>query len=99
MQRIYEVKDSKNILWKHVYLAALLSRYVDLLRLQDAFQLPFESSTRGEIYSIVTKTLVGLCTSSKVNKSLEKLSRLPESKSICSKYGLNMMILLSKKES
>jgi len=43
MQHIYEVKSSKNILWKQVYLAALPSRFVDLLRLQDAFQLPFES--------------------------------------------------------
>ena len=29
MQRIYEVEDSKNMLWKQVYLAALPSKYVD----------------------------------------------------------------------
>jgi len=34
--------------------------------------------------------LVGLCTSSKVNKSLENLSRFLDSKSICNKYGLNI---------
>ena len=71
MQRIYEVKDSKNLLWKQVYLAALPSRFVDYIRLQEVFQLPFESYTWGEIYAHITKTLVSLCTSSKVNKSLE----------------------------
>ena len=86
MQRIYEVKDSKNLLWKQVYLAALPSRFVDYLKMQDIFQLPYESHTWGEIYSLITKTLVSLCTSSRVNKSLEKLSKLPDRKSICSKY-------------
>ena len=43
MQRIYEVKDSKNLLWKQVYLAALPSRFVDYIKLQEVFQLPFGS--------------------------------------------------------
>lgn len=47
IQRIYEVKDSKNLLWKQVYLAALPSRFVDYIRLQEVFQLPFESYTWG----------------------------------------------------
>jgi hypothetical protein len=97
MQRIYEVKDSKNLLWKQVYLAALPSKFVDYIRMQEVFQLPFESYTWGEIYSLITKTLVSLCTSSKVNKSLEKLSRLPDRKSICSKYGLTLDDPLVKK--
>ena len=88
MQRIYEVKDSKNLLWKQVYLIALPSRFVDYIILQEVFQLPFESYTWGDIYALITKTLVSLCNSSKVNKSLEKLSRLSDKKSVCSKYGL-----------
>ena len=63
VQRIYEVKDSKNLLWKKVYLAALPSKFVYYLRQQEAFQFPFESFTWGEIYSIITKTLVGMCIS------------------------------------
>ena len=82
MQRTYEVKDSKNLLWKHIYLVSLPSKFVDYIRMQEVFQLSFESYTWGEIYSHITKTLVSLCTSSKVNKSLEKLSRLPDRKSI-----------------
>ena len=58
IQRIYEVKYSKNLLWKQIYLATLPSKFVDYLRQQDAFQLPFESFTWGEIYSIITKVLV-----------------------------------------
>jgi len=41
--------------------------------------------------------LVSLCTNSKVNKSLEKLSRPPDKKSICSKYGLTADDPLVKK--
>lgn len=89
MQRIYEVKDSKNILWKQVYLAALHSRFVYYIRLQEVF-IPFESYTWREIYSIITEVLVGFCTRSKVKKSLEKISIFPDSKSICSRYGLNL---------
>ena len=88
MQRIYEVKDSKNLLWKQVYLAALPSRFLDYIKFQEMFQLPFESFTWQEIYSIITKVLVNLCTSMKVNKSLQKMSILPDNKSICNKYGL-----------
>ena len=29
VQRIYEVEDTKNLLWKQVYLAALPSKFVD----------------------------------------------------------------------
>lgn len=90
MQRIYEVKDYKNILWKQVYLVALPSRFVDYIKLQEIFQLPFESYTWGEIYSLVTKTLVSLCTSSMVNRSLENICKLRDRKSICNKYGLTI---------
>ena len=45
VQRICEVKDSKNLLWKQVYLAALPSRFVDYIKLQEVFQLPFKSYT------------------------------------------------------
>lgn len=65
------MKDSKNLLWKQGYLAALPSRFVDYIKLQEVFQLPFELYTWREIYSLITKTLVSLCTSSKVNRSLE----------------------------
>lgn len=65
--------------------------------MQEIFQLPFESYTRGEIYSHIKKTLICLCTSSKYNKSLEKLSRFPDKKSICSKYGLTIDDPLVKK--
>ena len=45
IQCIYEVKYSKNILWKQVFLVALPSTFVDYLRLQDVFQMKFESFT------------------------------------------------------
>lgn len=73
IERIYEVKDRKNLLWKQIYLAALPSKFVHYLRQQDAIQFPFESFTRGEIYSIITKVLVNLCTSMKVNKYLQMM--------------------------
>jgi len=60
-------------------------------------QSPFESYTRGKIYSLITKTLVSLCTSSKVDRFLEKLSRLPDNKSIYSKYGLTIDDALVRK--
>jgi hypothetical protein len=53
-QRIYEVKDIKNFLWTHVYLAALPSKFVEYLKAQEAFKLPYEIYTWGEIYTIVT---------------------------------------------
>ena len=90
MQRIYLVKDTKNILWKQVYLVAFPSKLVDIIKLQEPFQLPFEVYTWGEIYATITKVLVTLCTSSKMNKSLEKMSRLPDSKSFCSNYGITI---------
>lgn len=89
-QGIYEVKDSQNTLWKQVYLASLPSKFVEYIERQEVFQTYFETYTWGEIYCNVTKSFVGLCTSMKVNKSLQKLSRLPDSKSICSKYRLSI---------
>jgi len=44
-QRIYEVKYSKNILWKHVYLAAIPNKYVEYLKAQDVFKKPYELHT------------------------------------------------------
>ena len=76
MQCIYEVADSKNLLWKQVYLATLPSKYVDYFKAQGIFQIPYETYTWGEIYSIITSTLVGLCTSTKVNKSIQKIIKL-----------------------
>jgi len=87
-QRIYEVRGSQNDLWKQVYLAALPSKFVEYIQQQEVFQTSFENYTWGEIYCNITKALVGLCTSMKVNKSLQKMSRLPNNKSICNKYGL-----------
>ena len=52
--------------------------------------MPYETYTWGEIYSIITSALVGLCTSTKVSKSIQKMSRFPDSKSICAKYGLSI---------
>jgi hypothetical protein len=87
-QRIFEVKDSKNLLWKQVYMAALPSRFVDYLKIENTFSLPYETYTWGEIYSIVTKALLGLCTSIKMQKSVSKSSYLPDQKSVCEQYGI-----------
>jgi len=87
-QRIYEVKDSKNILWKQVYLAAIPSKFVEYLKIKEAFKQPYDMYTWGEIYCIFTTALIELCTNIKVNKSINKMSRLPDSKYICEKYGL-----------
>ena len=59
-QRIFLVKDSQNLLWKQVYLAALPSKFVDLLKQHAAFQFPFESYTWGEIYTKTSEKLVKL---------------------------------------
>jgi hypothetical protein len=88
IQRIFEVKESKNLLWKQVYMAALPSRFVDYLRNEDTFPLPYETYTWGEIYSIITKALLGLCTSIKMQKSVSKASYLPDQKSVCEQYGI-----------
>jgi hypothetical protein len=88
IQRIYEVKDSKNLLWKQVYMAALPSRFVEYLKIEDTFPLPYETYTWGEIYSIITKALLGLCTSIKMQKSVSKTSYLPDQKSVCEQYGI-----------
>jgi hypothetical protein len=37
-QRIYEVKYSKNILWKQVYLSAIPNRFVEYLKALDVFK-------------------------------------------------------------
>jgi len=87
-QRIYEVKDSKNILWKQVYLDDIPNKFVEYLKAQDIFKHPYELHTWGEIYYIITNAFVSLCTNMKVKKSIQNISRLPESKSICEKYGL-----------
>lgn len=90
MQRIFLVKDPKNLLWKQIYLAALPSKLVDILKLQDAFQLPLEVYLWGEIYATIIKVLITLCTISKMNKSIEKLNRLPGTKSFCHRYGITI---------
>jgi hypothetical protein len=82
-QRIFEVKDSKNILWKQIYLASLPSKFIEYLKMEDNFKLPYETYTWGEIYSIITNTLIGLCTSMKIQHSVSKSSYLPDHKSIC----------------
>jgi hypothetical protein len=87
-QRIFEVKDSKNLLWKQVYMATLSSRFVDYMKIENSFSLPYETYTWGEIYSIVTKNLLGLCTSIKMQKSVSKASYLPDQKSVCEQYGI-----------
>ena len=69
-QRIFEVKESKNLLWKQVYLASLPSKFVEYLKMEEVFKLPYELYTWGEIYSLVTKALIGLCTSMKVQDSV-----------------------------
>ena len=88
MQCIYEVAYTKNMLWKQVFLAVLPSKYVDYFKTQGIFQMPYKTYTWGGIYSIITSALVGLCTSTKVNKSIQKMSRFPDNKSTCAKYGL-----------
>jgi hypothetical protein len=87
-QRIYEVKDSQNLLWKQVYLVAIPSKFVEYLKMQEVFKLPYEMYTWGEIYSLITKDLIKICTDTKVHRSIQKLSHLLDSKSICEKYGL-----------
>jgi hypothetical protein len=97
-QRIFEVKDSKNLLWKQVYMAALPSRFVDYLKIENTFSLPYETYTWGEIYSIVTKALLGLCTSIKMQKSVSKASYLPDQKSVCEQYGIYNTDILPRKK-
>jgi hypothetical protein len=96
-QRIFEVQDSQNLLWKQVYLAAIPSKFVEYLKMQEVFKLPYEMYTWGEIYSLITKALIGLCTSMKVQNSVSKLSYLPDQKSICEKYGLYITDPIRKK--
>lgn len=68
VQIIYEVKGSKNILWKQVYLVVLPSKFVDYLKIQEVFQNPYEYYAWGEMYNLITKALLGLYTSMKVKK-------------------------------
>jgi hypothetical protein len=58
-QRIYEVKDSQNLFWKQVYLASIPIKFVEYLKMQEIFKLPYEMYTWGEIYSLITKDLIG----------------------------------------
>jgi hypothetical protein len=71
-----------------VYLADLPSKFVEYLKMEDTFKLPYETYTWGEIYSLITKALIGLCTSMKIQHSVSKYSYLPNQKSICEQYGL-----------
>ena len=87
-QRIFEVQDSNNLLWKKVYLAAIPSKFVEYLKMQEVFKLPYEMYTWGEIYSLITKALVGLYVNLKVQNFVSKLSYMPDQKSICENYGL-----------
>jgi hypothetical protein len=96
-QRIFEVQASENLLWKQVYLAAIPSKFVEYLKMQEVFKLPYETYTWGKIYSLITKSLVGLCVNMKVHNSVNKLSHLPDRKSICEKYGLYISDLVKRK--
>jgi hypothetical protein len=69
-------------------MVALPSKFVEYLKMEDTFTLPYETYTWGEIYSIITKSLIGLCTSMKIQKSVSKTSYLPDQKSVCEQYGL-----------
>jgi hypothetical protein len=44
-QRIFEVKDNQNLLWKQVYLASIPSKFVEYLKMQEVFKLPYEMYT------------------------------------------------------
>jgi hypothetical protein len=44
-QIIYEIKDSKNIMWKQAPLVAIPSKFVEYLKAQDAFKQPYELHT------------------------------------------------------
>ena len=65
--------------------------------MQEVFKLPYEMYTWGEIYSLITKALIGLCVQIKVHNSISKLSHLPDQKSICEKYGLYISDPVRKK--
>jgi hypothetical protein len=60
------------------------------LKAQDFSKQPYESHTWGEIYSIITTALVILCTNMIVSKSIQNMSRFPDSKSIREKNGLSL---------
>lgn len=66
--------------------------------MQEVFKLPYEMYTWGEIYSLITKALVGLCVNLKVQNSVSKLSYLPDQKSICEKYDLYITDPVRKKK-
>jgi hypothetical protein len=78
-------------------LAAIPSKFVEYLKMQEVFKLPYEMYTWGEIYSLITKALIGLCVNMKVQNSVSKLSYLPDQKSICEKYGLYITDPVRKK--
>lgn len=64
------------------------NKYIQQHYPPNLFQTYFENYTWGEIYCNITKALIRLCTSMKVNMSLQKMSRLLDNKYICSKQGL-----------
>ena len=68
------------------------------MKIQEVFKLPYEMYTWGEIYSLITKALIGLCTNLKVQNSVSKLSYLPDQQWICEKYGLYITNPVRKKK-
>jgi len=65
--------------------------------MQEVFKLPYEMYTWGEIYSLITKALIGLCVNMKVQNYVSKLSYLPDQKSIRENYGLYIIDYVRKK--
>jgi len=66
--------------------------------MQEVFKLPYEMYTWGEIYSHITKDILGLCINMKVHNSVNKLSHLPDRKSVCEKYGLYITDPMKRKK-
>jgi hypothetical protein len=52
------------------------------------FVHPYELYTWGEIYTIITSALIGLCVNMKVTKTIQKLSKIPDSR--YEKYGMTL---------
>jgi len=75
----------------NVYLVALPRKFVEYWKMQEVFKMPYEVYTWGEIYSLITKALIGLCVNMKVHKSVDKLSHLPDNKTNYEKYGLYLI--------
>ena len=54
-------------------MVAIPSKFVEYLKMQEVFKLPYEMYTWGEIYSLITEALIGLCTSMKVHNLYQSL--------------------------